>query len=400
MKNFKNIAAGLPLPSVGYADQPKIIVADDSAWVYTITTGDGEEGTKNTFVGVARSTDQGKTWSPLKRIDESPFESSYSSLFKTEFGRIYCFYCLNIDGLRTQDDILEHDGTISHSPRFDMGFGIFCFRYSDDHGQTWSKRRYEIPMRDFAIDRQNPVIVRGKERRCFWNVSKPMAWQGIFYHAMNKIMYKDGHVIYSSQGALLRSDNLLTERNPEKIRWETLPEGDAGIQSPAGTLISEEHCFVPLSDGTIYGVFRTVDGKPGCSRSIDGGRHFTVGYQCFADGTPMRNPRAANFVWKCKNGKYLYWFHNTGIEQGEWKGRNPAWLCGGVECPGKGGLTIKWSQPDIVLYSDNPEEGMSYPDLLEDRGKYYLSETQKTITRLHEIPAAFVEALWESAEKA
>ena len=397
MDDFKNIKNGSVLPSIGYADQPKLIEADNGHWVYTITTGEGDEGTKNTFVGFSISTDQGKSWSNLKRIDESPYESSYSSLFKTNFGRIYCFYDFNADGLNTEDKILESDGTVSNSPRFDMGFGIFCFKYSDDNGQTWSKKRYEIPIRDFYIDSINPITVRGKLRRCFWNVSNPFAYGGTFYHPMNKVVYKKGDTLYQTEGVLLKSDNLLTEKDPDKIRWETLPDGMDGIKSPAGTRISEEHCFVPLSDGTIYDVFRTIDGMPGCTKSCDGGHTFEKpGFQCFADGTKMKHPRAANFVWKCENGKYLYWFHNTNGE--EWGGRNPAWLCGGVECDASHGKTIKWSKPEIVLFSENKKEGMSYPDLFEHDGNYYLAETQKTVARLHKIPKAFLEQLWNAIE--
>ena len=41
----------------------------------------------------------------------------------------------------------------------------------------------------------------------------------------------------------------------------------------------------------------------------------------FANGRLMKHPRAANFAWKCENGKYLYWFHNHG---GNWyEDRNP-----------------------------------------------------------------------------
>ena len=40
---------------------------------------------------------------------------------------------------------------------------------------------------------------------------------------------------------------------------------------------------------------------------------------------------------------------------------------------------IRWSQPEIVLYDDDPYIRMSYPDLVEDGGKFYLTETQKNI---------------------
>jgi hypothetical protein len=59
---------------------------------------------------------------------------------------------------------------------------------------------------------------------------------------------------------------------------------------------------------------------------------------------------------------------------------------------------IRWSQPEIVLYDDDPIQRMSYPDLIEDGGKYFLTETQKEIARVHEIDAALLEGLWKQLE--
>ena len=41
---------------------------------------------------------------------------------------------------------------------------------------------------------------------------------------------------------------------------------------------------------------------------------------------------------------------------------------------------------------------MSYPDLVEDGGKYFLTETQKDIARVHEIDTALLEGLWNQSE--
>lgn len=41
---------------------------------------------------------------------------------------------------------------------------------------------------------------------------------------------------------------------------------------------------------------------------------------------------------------------------------------------------------------------MSYPDLVEQDGKYYLTETQKEIARVHEIPTDFIEKIWAGLE--
>ena len=41
---------------------------------------------------------------------------------------------------------------------------------------------------------------------------------------------------------------------------------------------------------------------------------------------------------------------------------------------------------------------MSYPDLIEDKGRYYLSETQKFIARVHEVDPALFQGMWNSFE--
>ena len=47
-----------------------------------------------------------------------------------------------------------------------------------------------------------------------------------------------------------------------------------------------------------------------------------------------------------------------------------------------------------MLYDDDPYVRMSYPDLVEEGGRYYLTETQKDIARVHEVDPALPQALW------
>ena len=215
----------------------------------------------------------------------------------------------------------------------------------------------------------------------------------------------------SSEGVLLRSDNILTERDPEKIRWETLPDGEIGLRTPAGGgPIAEEQSFSVLSDGSIFCVYRTIDGHSAFTYSRDGGRSWEPSeYMRYADGRLMKHPRAANFAWRCENGKFLYWFHNHGgrfIRESPkrrtiaYEDRNPVWLAGGVEADSPRGKVIRWSQPEIVLYDDDPFIRMSYPDLVEDGGNYFLTETQKDVARVHEIDRALLEGLWGQFDSA
>ena len=41
---------------------------------------------------------------------------------------------------------------------------------------------------------------------------------------------------------------------------------------------------------------------------------------------------------------------------------------------------------------------MSYPDLVEDGGRFYVTETQKNIGRVHEIPSALLDGLFHQWE--
>jgi hypothetical protein len=211
-----------------------------------------------------------------------------------------------------------------------------------------------------------------------------------------------------SEGAFLRSENLLTERDPEKIRWETLPLGERGLRTPlGGGRIAEEQSVTALSDGSLYCVYRTVDGYPARAYSRDGGRTWTEPqYKTYTPGgRRIKHPRAANFVWRCANGRFLYWFHNHGGEAARslpgwdpYADRNPAWLSAGRERDSPEGKVIHWSQPEILLYDDDPFIRMSYPDLIEDGGRFFLTETQKTVGRVHEISPALLDGLFNQGE--
>jgi hypothetical protein len=403
----RNIATGSVIPDEGYSDQPYIVKTNDGAWLCVITTGAGVEGAGGQHVVTRRSTDQGKTWSSPVDIEPSNGpESSYAVLLKTASGRVYVFYNHNTDNVRQ---------VIADKPAYPTGFcsrvdslGHFVFKYSDDNGLTWSPRRYDIPMRDFAIDRANPY---GGKLKFFWNVGKAFTHDGAGYVPLHKVGGFGEGFFTSSEGVLLRSVNILTERDPEKIRWETLPDGDIGLRAPpGGGPIAEEQSFSVMSDGSLFCVYRTIDGHSACTYSRDGGHTWeTPAYMSYADGRLMKHPRAANFAWRCENGKYLYWFHNHGgrfIRENPkrrsiaYEDRNPVWLSGGVEADSPHGKVIRWSQPEIVLYDDDPFIRMSYPDLVEDGGRYFLTETQKDVARVHEIDPTLLAGMWGQLEPA
>lgn len=388
----RNIASGWKIPDENYADQPYVVVTNDGNWLCVLTTGKGVEGKPGQHIVATISSDKGRTWSPLVDIEPAGGpEASWAMPLKTPWGRVYVFYTYNRDNVRA---IPLPDG--GSAARVDT-LGAYAFKYSDDHGRTWSRERYYIPMRPMAIDRDNNFQGRVL---FFWGVGKPVIHGRDAYFGWAKV----GNWWTTSEGMLMRSGNVLVERDPAKVRWEMFPEGDHGLRAPKGP-ISEETSVAPLSAELLYAVYRSEDGYLCHAYSRDRGRTWTPpAHATYSPGgRRIKHPRAAGFVWKCSNGKYLLWYHNNGGEAVHavekfpfFENRNPAFLAGGVV---KNGM-MYWSEPELLLYDDDPKTRISYPDLIEDGGRFFVTETQKSVARVHEIDRTLLEGLWGQAENA
>jgi len=237
-------------------------------------------------------------------------------------------------------------------------------------------------------------------------VGKPFVHGGAAYVCATKVGGFGSGFFAQNEGVLFRSPNLLTERDPANHEWETLPAGEVGLRTPPdGGPIAGEFNATPMNDGSLYGTYRTIDGFACHAYSRDGGRTWERDWMRYRPGgRKVKNPRSANFVRRFSNGKYLYWFcfhggealaKSPGVEAGVgYAGRNPIWLCGGVERDGR----IHWSQPEIILYDDRIGNRISYPDFIEQDGRYFLTETQKTAARVHELDRALLEGMWRQGE--
>ncbi len=383
-----DIETGCEIPSEGYCDQPYVVKLADGTWLCVMTTGAGHEGNRGQHIVSTRSRDKGRTWGPLVDIEpaDGP-EASWAMPFRTPGGRVYVFYTYNARNLR------EVLADTDYARRRVDTLGEYAFKYSDDGGRTWSKQRWYIPVRVTAIDRANPY--QGKVR-FFWGVGKPMEHDGAMILGFAKVGRFGEGFIAESESWFLKSDNILTEPDPDRLRWETLPEGDRGLRSPEGP-IAEEVNLVALSDGSLFCTYRTVAGHPCHAYSRDGGRTWTPpAFMTYYPGGPLvDHPRAANFVRKLTAGpyagRYIYWFHNHSGRG--YEGRNPAYLLGGVEHDSPQGKVIHWGRPVAVLYAKDPSVRISYPDFIWDDG-LYITETQKATARVHAVPDALLKALW------
>jgi hypothetical protein len=374
--DFRDRRNGKPIYESGYIDQPYVVVLDSGEWLCVFTTGAGAEGTGGQHIVSTVSTDKGKTWSKPVRIEEPSAESaSWAMPYKTQYGRIYVFYDYNGDKI--------HSMNFMDNIREDM-LGWYCFKFSDDKGKTWSKR-YRLPVRTTAVDRKNDWA--GKVQ-IMWGIGKPInvGAQGMMFGftKLGKYMLEDG------EGWFMRCDNINAELDPEKLKWINYPEGDQGLRNPDFGPVQEEQNIVEMSNGTLYCMYRTVMGHPAESYSYDGGKTWTLPQiPNYYTGNPIKHPRACPRLFKARNGKYLFWHHVNGGT--DFENRNPVWISGGIEVNGR----IVWSQPEILIYAPGlSKERMSYPDLIEQDGRYWITETNKLQGLCHEVDPDFFSNLW------
>lgn len=362
----------------GYNDQPYVVKCRDGSWLCVMTTSAiGESGKDRTLV-VTRSRDRGRTWEAPRYAIEPKGDMrqpSWATLYAAPYGRVYAFYNL------------RNEPPEPHSP-----VGLF-FKYSDDGGETWSAERFPVPIREIGLDREFGGTGG-------WSVCPPIDVGDDVLFSYTRYAPKNRG---RGQGFVFRSDNLRTERDPGKIRWEMLPTGDEGIRAPdVASDMQEEHIITPLANGDIFCIWRSTAGHACQGYSRDGGRTWpTRGVATYEPGgRPIKHPLACCRPFLASDGRYLLWFHNTRPHgpTAIYRPRDVVWLVGGKEKDG----TIHWSQPEVLMYGfDLPVNGigMSYPDFVEEDGRFWVTTTDKEDARIFELDPVLLEGLWNQGER-
>lgn len=379
IQDWRNAKYGSSIYTNGYCDQPYVVVLENGKWLCVFTTNEGHEGSGGQHIVSSLSDDQGKTWSKPVRIENPGAESaSWAMPYLTDYGRVYVFYDYNGDKI--------HELGNRKNIREDM-LGWYCFKYSDDEGKTWSER-HRLNVRTTNVDLVNDWA--GKVQ-IMWGIGKPVdVDQGMMF-AFTKI---GKYMLDDSEGWFFRCDNINAEKDVTKLKWVNLPESENGVKNETLGPINAEQNIFQMNDGAIYSMHRTVSGYPAESYSYDGGKSWSLPVPPqYENGIKLKNPRACPRIWKCRNGKYLFWYHNNGGK--DFNSRNPAWISGGVEKEGK----IIWSQPEILLYEEQADVRMSYPDLIEQNGRYWITETNKENARCHAVPDGFFDIIWSQFER-
>lgn len=368
--DVRNINNGSVIPNDNYCDQPYVVVMNDGSWVCILTTSPGSEKASGLYIISTVSRDKGRTWSKPAAIEPSGALRSYWAVpLLTPSGRIYAIYGAETE--YKEGHVLSNDKV------------VYVYRYSDDGGYSWSDKRYDIPIRRTAADEEG-------QRQSFWGIDMPVEQNGNVYFAFTRLCVKAG---FRGEGWVMKSDNILTEQDPSKIRFEMLPKGGKGLRNDELGTIQEEHNLTPLGNDGLLCVYRRGGQTPAHSYSRDGGNSWSTPQIMTYNpgGRSFKTPRACPTLFKTSQGKYLFWFHHNGGEGTKQTQRNPVFVSGGIL---KDDGFIHWSQPEILLYDTDRTKGISYPCFIEDGGRFWVTQTQKTQASVHAIDGGLLQGLW------
>ena len=330
-------------------NQALIVVPTPKNSFFAVWTQASRENDPDQRVVISSSSDLGHTWSRPVVLDGEENGNGQSAswgipVVVPESGRIYVIYNKNVG---IQD--VRRDTT-----------GELRVKYSDDDGQSWSPsiklafRRTEVDTPDEKVPPSwvaNMTPVTMKDGSVMIGMTK---WQSNFGRRNEALFTKE------SEGWFLRLDNILTERDPNKLTITTLPEGMKGLRAPSpeqpGTSIAQEPTLVELSDGRYFSLMRTATGKIYYAVSQDKGRTWTAPETLLHDsGEPVLQPTAPAPLYPLADGRYLLVFHNNdgsangGTSAADYlKNRTPAYCSLGTESLDSR-QPISFSAPRVLL---------------------------------------------------
>ncbi len=402
-----------------------LVVLKDGNWLVSWSQGSFEGAHDEQIVG-SRSSDYGLTWSSPFRIAASTpaYRRSYGCPFVVPgSGRVYLFL---------HEGRHAGGGIAANSPEVDSG--SLGFLYSDNNGSTWSEiTSIPLPDRDISMfpDRIHGHLNHPPQLMPDGRVVLPLS-----QYARPGSMRRDWQLV-AGETALLWCENLLTEADPQRLRFTLLPEGPRGIRADilkhadnpavlrlAGAFAgypdalafnSRELTVVPLSDGRWLGVCRTYLGSPGFTVSVDQGHSWSPveRLRYCPGGSFIDHPHTMCPIARLPDGRFILLFtNNDGTKNGAehvWDGgcrtRNPQWFAIGREKSGEdrnGGLVF--GEPRILAEADENEgpdgfrastcTGISMPQYFSHRNRHFVQYgLKKEHILLDEIPVGVIDAM-------
>lgn len=264
------------------------------------------EGRGDNHIVLARSVDDGRTWSAPQWIvgthpgSDEP-QASWGFPIVSRAGRIYCFF---------QWGLPRGDATQGHP----MG----CY-YSDDDGRSWT------PGADTILPRtpwDHPDPQSGPNWIVWQRPSRdPQGrwWVGYTLTTDMAVMsFKPrGWWEQESRCKFMRFDNIDDGPDPADLRITWLPEALEGVTVPhpiyPQASKAEEPSLVNLPDGRVFCTMRTLSGHVSYTLSEDSGLHWRTAEPLrYQDGGALvEQPISCCPIYALQDGRYLLLFHNN-----------------------------------------------------------------------------------------
>jgi hypothetical protein len=309
----------------------------DGSWIISLLAGDDFEPSPKNYIGLTRSLDRGKTWSPLEPVETTfPRSGLTSGQGATEIMTM---------GNRTTMFFSTHSQTWGRDWQSWM-------MHSDDHCKTWSKPD-PMPGRlaKFTFIRGHIVTKDGRIIIPFQHYEGPPAgtappeaedkpWHKTLFH----------YVSNPRNGVLISSDGGKTFTEHGDIRL-TPDENYHGWA---------ESSIVELSDGRLLMIIRgdRLGGLLFKAESNDGGKTWPE----YASITPIPNPGSKAMLYSL-GGDRIALLHNPNS-----KHRSPMALWISFD----GGKTWPYQRVLQQESVDGPKGRMNYPDGFVSADKQWL----------------------------
>jgi len=300
------------------SNQHFIVIPLTNGDFFAVWTSAYHESHENQHIVFSRSRDQGKTWTEPRTIAGAKSRKMTEEKKKQKRRFLWWIEKDFQDYLIKQDQKIYEIGMASwgfpiYAPALDRVYvfytkstargpgscvtGFLGGRYTDDHGETWSKE-FMVPFPRWKdAPSQDPKVA---PHFIVWQVA----------HMPDGEMLGCGSNWYKGrQSWLWRFPNINTERDPAKLNVTLLPENLRG----GGIAPYSEPTVVELSDGRWFCVMRTWRGYIGYAVSKDKGRTWSEARPLrFRDGGEiLKQPIASCPLYPLGDGRYLLTYHNN-----------------------------------------------------------------------------------------
>jgi hypothetical protein len=94
-------------------------------------------------------------------------------------------------------------------------------------------------------------------------------------------------------------------------------------------------------------------------------------------------------IRQTKDGKFIAWTLGT----------NPVWVWGGEEADDLPQNGIRWGQPEIAAYSDDPTAAIKYTNMAESTAGYSMTKTVGDALLAQSIPSGITTGLWQQRDR-